>query len=196
MPVHASSWLSGNWGTAGKVARADNLPLTSIQCLGEEYMDLYPDSPICLHGVMLNSLNSGTVFMYQVAGIVLTFISGCEELCYVKWVYQPVLSELVIRYYHTCELARWILQQGDVSLVTHHQAVPPAGVHWELSQNRSFQFLTAPALSADESRVSFWNSLAFWRRTQLYLNERHQYAQDLTEMRTEQISFLCVVWAG
>jgi hypothetical protein len=44
----------------GKGARAWSWPLTSNYCWGQENVDLYIHSPICLHGVVLNQLSTGT----------------------------------------------------------------------------------------------------------------------------------------
>jgi hypothetical protein len=51
-----NSLANGYWGSfpGGKGAVAWSWPFTSIQCWGQENVDLYIHSPICLRGVMLS----------------------------------------------------------------------------------------------------------------------------------------------
>jgi hypothetical protein len=53
-------------GTGGsfhgcKAAGASSWSLTSVQCRGQENVDLYMHCPLSLHGVVLNSLSIGTI---------------------------------------------------------------------------------------------------------------------------------------
>jgi hypothetical protein len=59
--VHPTSYPMGTAGSfpGGKVAGVWNWQLTSNYCRGQENVDLYTHSPICLHCVVLN-LSTGT----------------------------------------------------------------------------------------------------------------------------------------
>jgi hypothetical protein len=54
--VHPTSYPMGTMGSypGGKAAGAWSWPLTSSLCWGQENLDLYIHSPICLHGAVLN----------------------------------------------------------------------------------------------------------------------------------------------
>jgi hypothetical protein len=54
--------LSNGYG--GSLVGEWSWPLTSNKCRGEENVDLYIHSPIRLHGVVLNSLSTGTTLPY------------------------------------------------------------------------------------------------------------------------------------
>jgi hypothetical protein len=49
-----------------KAARAWSWSLTSRQCRGQENVDLYINSAICLHNVMLNSLSTGKMLPFYI----------------------------------------------------------------------------------------------------------------------------------
>jgi hypothetical protein len=49
---------------SGKAARAWSWPLTSSWCEGQENVDLYIHTSICLHGIVLNSLSAGAILLF------------------------------------------------------------------------------------------------------------------------------------
>jgi hypothetical protein len=57
---------NGYWGSflGGKADGAWSGPLTSSQCRHQENVDLYIHSPILLHGIVLNSLSTGTTLSF------------------------------------------------------------------------------------------------------------------------------------
>jgi hypothetical protein len=55
---------TGGSFSGGKAAGAWSWPLTSNHCRGQENVDLYIHSPIRLHGVVLNSLSTGTTLPF------------------------------------------------------------------------------------------------------------------------------------
>jgi hypothetical protein len=60
-PSLLSNWYRGRGGFLGcRAAGAWSWPLISNYCRGQENLDLYIHSPISLHGVVLNSLSTGT----------------------------------------------------------------------------------------------------------------------------------------
>jgi hypothetical protein len=63
----------GTWGffLGDKTAGAWRWPLTTNLCRGEEYVDLYIHSPIRLHGVVLNSLSTGTTWAFTLPSKIL-----------------------------------------------------------------------------------------------------------------------------
>jgi hypothetical protein len=75
-------WVPGGSFPGGKAAGAWSWPLTSSYCRGQENVDLYVHSPIRLHGVVFNSLSTGTTLpcRQRLFPIYLTIIR-----CHVIW---------------------------------------------------------------------------------------------------------------
>jgi hypothetical protein len=57
-------WVPRAFFLSGKTVGAWSWPLTSNYCQGQENFDLYIHSPIWLHGVVLNYLNTGTTLIF------------------------------------------------------------------------------------------------------------------------------------
>jgi hypothetical protein len=68
---HPTSYPKGSGGSfPGGIAAGEwSSPLTSGQCRGQENVDLYIHSPICLHGVVLNQLSTGTTLPFTYFGL-------------------------------------------------------------------------------------------------------------------------------
>jgi hypothetical protein len=64
-PIHPTiQWVPGSSFKGGKAARAWSWPLTSDYCGGQENVELYIDSPIHLHGVLINYSSTGTILPF------------------------------------------------------------------------------------------------------------------------------------